>query len=477
MPVAPGRVNAPPSPSSPSSPASLVFRNRFGSSAALPSGAAQRCRRREGREDAESERAPVPMPGKLSQPERRRRQKLLASAQPDLCQTVLREGPDPPPPSAVVVSPATRRALKLPVETHGTLTVRQQACPCGCGATGRSIIVEGYAEGTILEVDDGHGLPPTRLVTQSGRLRVDDFRVGGEEEEGQPAVWVIDDGKKSASLRVFPAEVDSTEGRRESSHGSSPESNGAYRAQVRTVSPAGMVRLMFDNGLTLMIPGNWKLQAAERPGSGTSAHGRRCAVSQPVKTDLDEVKGRGPLAPNPTVDIDQTGVEAEIAELNRRARQEKAERRSAGGGGQAERPGEGRRSASHGLCKGQSSLRQRPPDHEEESLLEDPRSPRQKQKKGRVRSGQATSKAGDGCELHDEDLWKRHPRLFALEDPPPACSEEESNSKARQIPRKRKNKKKRTVIDLDELIAADFIIRGGNRQAATASDGGTPGGL
>ena len=124
-------------------------------------------------------------------------------------------------------------------------------------------------------------------------------------------------------------------------------------------------------------------------------------------------------------------------------------------------------------------MRQRPPDHEEESLLEDPRSRRQKQKKGRVRSGQATSKAGDGCELHDEDLWKRHPRLFlfALEDLPPACSEEESNSKARQTPRKRKNKKKRTVIDLDELIAADFIIRGGNRQAATASDGGTPGGL
>ena len=180
MPVAPGRVNAPPSPSSPSSPASLVFRNCFGSSAALPSGAAQRCRRREGREDAESEPAPVPMRGTLSQAERRRRQKLLASAKPDLCQTVLREGPDPPPPSAVVVSPATRRELKLPVETHGTLTVRQQACPCGCGATGRSIIVEGYAEGTILEVDDGHGLPPTRLVTQSGRLRVDDFREGAK---------------------------------------------------------------------------------------------------------------------------------------------------------------------------------------------------------------------------------------------------------------------------------------------------------
>ena len=244
-------------------------------------------------------------------------------------------------------------------------------------------------------------------------------------------LWTIGEGKRTTTLSVIPEVTDTALG----GCGDCPE----------------LVRLRFSNGLDLLLPGKWMLQSPERTGTGTICC--RPQGNRPTMIRPDDGCREG-QAPGLDAGKDQGEMAAEIAELNRLARQERIERRAAEARIRASRHGEGHSGASTVPRMPATSRQGNPPGQNEG--VEGSRS----RLSGGSRRGKPRPRiprAGEGGEYLG-DLWRRHPEFFRLDEASPEPDGEQAACEARTAPKKNTNRRRPAII-LEELIEADRKAR------------------
>ena len=234
-----------------------------------------------------------------------------------------------------------------------------------------------------------------------------------------------------------------------------PTSSGGSRGRDRH----RLHRLTFSSGHDLLIPGTWQLEVAERRGKGQICDSPQIRPVPKMRPGPSQkhVQSAGPAneidlqSAGPANEIvDQAQIAAEIAELNLLAKQARKERRSEEANRRVARSGEeGDRS--------QTAVQQGAPFDQPEGVAPEASRSRPSGRSGQGKSRPTPPRAG-GAGDHHEVLWRRHPRLFELDDHSPERSDDErSHCEARPAPRRRRKANRcRSAISLEELIQADL---------------------
>ena len=295
------------------------------------------------------------------------------------------------------------------------------------------------------------------FVTQSGKLRVDDF---GLEKDGCPwDAWTISRGRKKASIWVSPRPL-------------AVEAPGIGMGVIECKQK--IMRIVFDRGLDFMIPANWMLMAV--PGEIPCCRGSVPQVSS----------GGGGFASvvvSATDAAERDRIASEIEEANRIAGESRALRRSAaaaakqcasahpkattnGAAGQDIDAGDHGRISSSGSTKGVQEV-----DRGEESCSRDKVS----------RTGLARKSKGvpqTAClDIEYDRLWRKYPQLFEGGECPCEGPGQMPVMLPRQVrrPGRRKKRSDRGSVDLDELIMIDKVLTAGTTYQEEAEEEASPG--
>ena len=395
--------------------------------------------------------------GKLSQRERRMRKKAQRDARPAARDLVV---PAPCGPPATRRGGISLETLKLsPGEgVTGQIWTDKVSCPCGCGSWGHSVTVEGFIPGELIQLTIGADRKQMTLVTQSGKLRVDDF--GLEKDGCRFQAWNISRGRKKASIWVSPRPP-------------AVEAPGIGMGVIECFQK--IMRIGFDCGLDVMIPANWELMMAE-PGKLPCCRGSVPQVSSGGGGSASVVVSATDVA-------ERDRIASEIEEANRIAGESRALRRSAaaaasqcagahpkattnGAAGQDIDARDHGRISSSGSTKGVQEV-----DRGEESCSRDKVS----------RTGLARKSKGvpqTAClDIEYDRLWRKYPQLFEGGECPCEGPGQMPVMLPRQVrrPGRRKKRSDRGSVDLDELIMIDKVLTAGTTYQEEAEEEASPG--
>ena len=339
-----------------------------------------------------------------------------------------------------------RGALGLP----GTISSKVALCPCGCGAKCHVVEVEGFIPGELLQVTTGSGQKQTTLITQSGRLRVDDF---GLEQDGRRwVVWTISRGKKELALSISPSSIEVTgTSFRAGNILPTDDENAVLEVRISKCIQS-LHSVKFTNGLDLIIPSEWSLRMGP---SRSCLQGARHSMILNEGGTSEEVKAAEEAQAVEKANAAKTQVRIanEIEESNRLARESRIARRAAAAAGQR-RPEATLigRPAESGVTGPEAAA-----SRDEAHASDVPREDQSGRRMGKSQRGRVPK---DFDEEYDR-LWRRHPQLFSgrertpdQEAPPPSALEHRSSRRSR-----RPRRAERGQVELEELIAIDRLLQ------------------